>query len=430
MNLIPRRRNINFNLLKWRKRNLQLILDEYIPFIVDKLNTDVVQVVGYKLAPVTRQYEFAGFAPENLLELSVTLQPKIEDSKPHTSHVLVPIPNKQDFFSMGGSTYIMVNVLMDEPYLIFRGEIRSTHFIVSNGMVYYDSYKQSLRGNKQRVKTPLYKLIAAFDLFPRYFKNARFVEEKDIPPNHEVNGKVITRIGSIYFISDDYIKNLRPVQKLILNSLRRATKKSDVILTDNKKAEFVIKFGLLPIPLRNMFTSGYTNTIDIFIDALDEYDKYSHLEDVHLRFKRLKYAEIPIEALQEEISRFNKLSEKDLAKGKQVSLATNRLVKAAKQSRFIQWVDLNNPIQEIAMRNKITAEAPRVGLYVRNVSKYQVPHICPLDTPDSEKVGMNMYATPEIEVNEYGQFITSEPPIVRRSKIGDELIKWAREITS
>lgn len=90
---------------------------------------------------------------------------------------------------------------------------------------------------------------------------------------------------------------------------------------------------------------------------------------------------------------------------------SNALVSLCKSESSVQLKDDVNIISEVAKATKLSyvksSKETKPGMAIRNIQVDQYMRVCPIDTPEGQEVGLNIYLTPTASIDECG-FLTAK----------------------
>ena len=394
----------DFPILKWRNDNIDYLLSEYIPFLISKLNTNKSETRNIQISELSAQYSTEGFSYKNLKFLSFELE---TNRGKFDMKVKLPVPSGDDIFTINRKYFILVNILQDHIFYILNGMIYTVTFRISDEGLWFP-----FRGSQSRtqVGVPLITLLYSLDILDKWFPDYKI--ESD-PANKDSNREYI-RIGD----TNEYLSykpdKLREIEynaayKIIKKSAALIKKWSTVESQKDATLERIEKYNPFTYSLEYEFILGYNDLPTFYNHVLESYqDKYLDLKDeIHIDFKRVAYYTTllkPFEyKIQNLISLFKRAKNVDISWHQK--LPNNLITKDAKTNKYLQYLELKNIFEEIAIKTKLANPLENIPKYMRKTMNSAVGHICPIDTPDNKNVGAVQHATITTKLDPNGYFI-------------------------
>jgi len=392
-----------FPILNWRIDNVDYLLSEYIPFLISKLNTKKSETKDIKIQELTGQYSTEGFSYKNLKLLSFVLE---TNRGQFDMKVKLPVPSQDDIFTINRKYFILVNVLHDHIFYILNKTIYTVTFRISDeGLWYLFRGSQS----KSQVGIPLISIMYVLDIIDNWFKDWKIEQD----PQKDNKRKYI-RIGE----SNEYFSYIPDELKeeqyyttynLIENSFKYVKKWSDIEKQKENIYEKVMKQNPFDYSLEYEFILGHNDLSRLYNTILESYqEKYLELKDeIHIDFKRVAYYSTllkPFEyKIQNLISLFARAKNVDISWHQK--LPNNLITKDAKTNKYLQYLELKNIFEEIAIKTKLTIPLENVPKYMRKTMNSAIGQICPIDSPDNKNIGIVQHAAITAKLDKNGYFI-------------------------
>jgi len=388
--------------LEWRRNNVQYLLDNYIPFLINKLKTDKTDVKDIKLEELTGQYSTEGFSYKNLKLLSFIL---VTNRGEFEIKVKLPVPSDDDIFTINRKHYILVNILYDNIYYILNRTINSVTFrITYEGLWFQFKGSQS----KSQVGVPLVNVLYTLDTLDYWFSNYEVSTEK-------IEGKECIEIGEsgewfCYEKDEARETEFSEGYDLLKRSFIHIKKWNLLEKNKEKLLDKVTSHNPFEYSLEYEFLLGHNDLGRLYNEMIEKYqEKYLHLEDeIHIDFKRVGYYNtllIPFERrIQTLLGLFKRAKNADIAWHQK--MPNNLLTKDAKVNKYLQYLELKNPFEEIGIKTKLVTPLTNVPKYMRKTMNSGYGQICPLDTPDSKNIGVVQHLAVTSNIDNKGYFIS------------------------
>jgi len=402
MNKIFVSKNEPISVLEWRKQNVEYLIDEYIPFLINKLKTPKTDVKDIKLEELTGQYSTEGFSYKNLKLLSFVL---ITNRGEFDIKVKLPVPSHDDIFTINRKHYILVNVLHDHIYYILNKTIYSVTFRITHEGLWYQ-FKGSQ--SKTQVGIPLVNLFYTLNILDTWFKNYEISSES-------IEGKECIQIGDskewfCYDKDEQREKDFYHGYELLKKSFQYIKKWDHVVKNSDKLMDKINAHNPFEYSLEYEFLLGYNDLGKLYNEMLERYqEKYLQLVDeIHIDFKRVGYYSTLLTPFEKRIQTllglFKRAKNADIAWHQK--MPNNLLTKDAKTNKYLQYLELKNPFEEIAIKTKLVTPLDNVPKYMRKTMNSAYGQICPLDTPDSKNIGVVQHLAVTANLDKNGFFIS------------------------
>jgi len=384
--------------LQWRKDNVNYLLNNYVPFLLNKLNTKYSEIKSYEYHDLTNEMTSDGYRFTNIKVLKITLE---TIGGTITTSVKLPIPSDEDIFIMNRKPYILVNLLADSLFYFYMRDIYTISFrIFKDGK--WRPYKGSQVKNQKAI--PIFKVLHALELLDDWFPNYT-IDNHNIP-----NSFSFEMVDGIFFNSDK-VDVITSTHQLIIDSLKGDTTK-DIDSIDS--ADIISKIeqqNPFDYSYEYEFVKGYSDLKSLYSDIMTHYanDKYHKFDEIHTDFKRVIYYEQVLKILA---SRIKNIKDR-FAKAKNLTndinwsqrIPANCMTKAMKKYKYMQYLD-PNPFIEISAKYKLVIDLENIPLYMRNTSMTAYGKICPLDSPDNNHIGQIQALVSNVSLDKFGQFRT------------------------
>jgi len=399
-----------FDLLDWRDEDIKYQQEEYIPFLLNKLNTKYSTIENWKISDLSDTDDCEGYRYSNLKMLNVTLKTIGGTAE---INVKLPTPSADDIFVINRNPYILINQYIDDLYYFYNKDLFTVSFRINHNTGGWVAFKGSQA--KAQKQIPLILVLHYLKLLDSYFTNVEFV--KELPENCEVwidedtvSEKFVHKIhDELYFIADsiDVLTNTRDLIIKSISLMHKFDLNNNAELT--KVAKFVEAQNPFEYSYEYEFVHGYCDLPTLYTNMLREYDNdvYHRFDEIHLKFKRVKYYSQVLTPLANKIKNIRNIFDRAKNLTQDISwkqrIPANIMTKYLKKYKHLQYLELN-AFTEIDMKYKLVTPLKNVPKYMRSTAYTGFQSICPLNTPDNKNIGAVQSLVASVDLDKNGKF--------------------------
>ena len=393
--------------LEWRRRNVEFLQREYIPYMLNKLNTNKSEISDIMISELSGQYSTEGFKYNNIKLLEFTLKTNRGE---FPIKIKLPIPSDDDIYVLNRKHYIMVNILNDDIYYIFNKTIYSVTFRISEEGMWYQ-YKGSQ--SKSTNGIPLVQVLQSLEILGDWLPNFRFTSD-DESDNKTKRSAPISKEGYLtYDIAPEQYNNFKDAYDLIERSIINLKNEADLNKNIDKVLDKVNNQNPFDYSLMYGFIRGHEELPQLYNEILMSYKSENFIpNEIHIKFKRVAYYETVLKPLENRIKSIANLFSR--AKNVDISwhqkIPNNLITKALRSdkniSKYLQYLEFHNIFNE-DLKHKVVIPLNNVPKYLRNTSHSAKEYfaIDPINTPDSKQIGIVQHLTYMTKLDDYGYFL-------------------------
>lgn len=395
------------NFLQWRKQDVEFQLEEYLPFILSKLNTKYSECSGFEINDLPGTYDTDGFKYDNLKLLQIKLK-TIGGEQDIGVKLPMPSPN-DDIFTINRNNYILTSLYTDDLFYFYNKTLHTISFrIYPNGS--WAAFKGSQVKNQKLLS--IASIAHSLGILTNWFKEYAILGKSEEVPKGSKTAQLKNGDIFVYKLADEY-SELTLTHDLFIASLDVEQIKSFDGIDVDGVMKRIIEQNPFEFSFEYEFTHGYSDLETLYFYMLKEYEneEYHRFEEIHLSFKRIKYYQQVLSPIANKIKSIRNIFNKAKNLSTDISwkqrIPANVATKFLKKYKYLQYLELN-PFIEIDVKHKIVTPLDNVPKYMRSTAYSGVKQICPLNSPDSANIGVVQSMASSCTLDPYGKFLNVE----------------------
>jgi len=378
--------------LEWRMENFKYWFDK-IPMLVEKAFKRYENRTNIKLKDIeweeSKAITYRGFSPLNIKVLKIHTTGRDES----TVSIAVPVPTHYDLFEVNASYYVLVAEFVDYPITTYDKVLRMRYFRVDQGWFYSGTQE----------KWPLPTVMVSLGLLdPNDFEIVSNAEDIDESVTYLKNGSTCVRFkrysGKPFdrqiLLGLNHIRSLDQLQnKQIPEKLSRFELSTFLIYQLDLFYGLTFDSYSTTSIVRKLLEKG----IQIYNETYNKNYTFGSLQQ-----KYISYYDLIVEFLIWKMID-NVLQRHQTYKFKVDSHGILKFL-VASNPRFQLLSSIETPFREINLKETITTLIDNPPPSYRSTHASYLYNIDPINTPDTDKLGIVQRVTKTIQLDVLGRF--------------------------
>jgi len=378
--------------LEWKIENFHYWFNK-IPELVERAFKRYEEKTNIKLKSISweepKAITYHGFSPLNIKILRIETTGKDESSV----HIAVPVPTRSDIYEVNASHYIMVCEFVDYPITTYDRILRMRYFRVDQGMFYSGSLE----------KWPLPVVLVALGLLdPKDIEVVNDISDIDDSVTCLKDGSTYIRYKKFTGQPFDHqilrgFNHLKSLDQLYNKQIIEKLNKFELSTFLIHQLELFYDMTLNTFDTVTIVREMLKKGIEIYNETYDKQYSFGSLQQ-----KYVSYYDMIVEFLVWKMID-NVLQRHQTYKFKVDSHGILKFL-VASNPRFQLLSSIETPFREINLKETITTLINNPPPSYRSTHATYLYNIDPINTPDTDKLGIVQRVTKTVQLDVLGRF--------------------------